>query len=334
MAEKLKKVVVIHQGALGDLINTLPALTTIREISDELIGMGSSYLRLLEHCQLVNRFFNPEPISFYRLFLKEFEPKDSLQKIFAETDLVISWLGKSSENYQKNLSKLAKRITIFKGSFPPPPGSEHITKILAQPLIQLGIEITDFTPRLNLPDEKNRGFSAKFGKFFALHPGSGSAQKNLPLDIFAELLDALFELYPKRKLLLLLGEAEQVLGFELLKKIPKPIPPQIQIVNNLDLISLAYLLKSAELYLGMDSGITHLASALGTKTIAIFAPTDPKVWAPPQKWVRVVASDYPCAPCPDEKRRNCQELFCWKGINKDEVLKKIRSLTGEEEIGN
>jgi len=331
MAEKLKKVVIIHQGALGDLINTLPGIQALRSACDELIAIGNSYFRLLEHCQLVNRFFHPEAVGFYRLFLKEFQPEDSLQKIFADAELALSWLGRSSENYQKNLSKLANRITIFKGSFPPPPGSEHITKILAQPIIQSGIEITDFIPRMSLPDEKSRDFCAKFGRFFALHPGSGSAKKNLPVDIFAELLSALSELYPDRKLILLLGHAEQVPGFELLKKIPKPVLTQAQIINNLDLISLAYLLKSAELYLGMDSGVTHLASALGAKTLTIFGPTDPKLWAPPQKWARALASDYPCAPCSDEKRRNCQELFCWKQINKDKILKKLKSLLETKE---
>jgi heptosyltransferase-3 len=47
-----------------------------------------------------------------------------------------------------------------------------------------------------------------------------------------------------------------------------------------DLFELACWIATARLYIGNDSGITHLAAAVGTPVIAIFISTDPKVWAP------------------------------------------------------
>ena len=47
-----------------------------------------------------------------------------------------------------------------------------------------------------------------------------------------------------------------------------------------NLYDLACWLATARLYIGNDSGITHLAAAVGVPTIAIFMTTDPRVWAP------------------------------------------------------
>jgi heptosyltransferase-3 len=55
-----------------------------------------------------------------------------------------------------------------------------------------------------------------------------------------------------------------------------------------DLFDLARFLAGARAYIGNDSGITHLAAAVGIPTIALFGPTDPAVWAPRGKAVRVI----------------------------------------------
>ena len=54
-----------------------------------------------------------------------------------------------------------------------------------------------------------------------------------------------------------------------------------------DLYELACWLARARLYIGNDSGITHLAAAAGTPVLALFGPTDPAVWAPRGPNVRV-----------------------------------------------
>jgi ADP-heptose:LPS heptosyltransferase len=56
-----------------------------------------------------------------------------------------------------------------------------------------------------------------------------------------------------------------------------------------DLYELACWIRSARVYVGNDSGITHLAAAAGAPVVAIFGPTDPAVWAPRGDRVRVIA---------------------------------------------
>jgi len=53
------------------------------------------------------------------------------------------------------------------------------------------------------------------------------------------------------------------------------------LVNGLSLSQVVALLSRCDVYLGNDSGITHLAAALGIETVAIFGPTDPVQWGPP-----------------------------------------------------
>jgi ADP-heptose:LPS heptosyltransferase len=56
-----------------------------------------------------------------------------------------------------------------------------------------------------------------------------------------------------------------------------------------DLYELACRLATARVYIGNDSGITHLAAAVGTPVVAVFGPTDPSIWAPRGDQIRVIA---------------------------------------------
>ncbi|MGA2213983.1 MAG: glycosyltransferase family 9 protein, partial [Bryobacteraceae bacterium] len=111
------------------------------------------------------------------------------------------------------------------------------------------------------------------GNFAMIHPFSGSERKNWPLDRFREL--ALRLALPVRWC----AGPEETLPRELMSD-------ALRFEN---LYELARWLRSARVYIGNDSGITHLAAAVGTPVVAIFGPTDPAVWAPRGERVRVVS---------------------------------------------
>jgi ADP-heptose:LPS heptosyltransferase len=87
-----------------------------------------------------------------------------------------------------------------------------------------------------------------------VNTGSGSAKKNWPH--FAELM----------------GRLDRA------KDLPR----------NLTLRELPQILRSCRAYIGNDSGITHLAAYLGCPTIALFGPTDPRVWGPIGRRARII----------------------------------------------
>jgi ADP-heptose:LPS heptosyltransferase len=102
----------------------------------------------------------------------------------------------------------------------------------------------------------------------AIHPFSGSKRKNWPLAGYQELAR---RLSPK-KVEWVVGPEEQLEGAHRFEKLDE----------------LAAWLGGAKLYIGNDSGITHLAAALGIPTLALFGPTDPAKWAPRGENVRVL----------------------------------------------
>ena len=115
----------------------------------------------------------------------------------------------------------------------------------------------------------------------ALHPGSGSARKNWPLERWREVTVAL-----PGPITVILGEAElETRGPALTALLTDPrVVPAI----NLRLETLVAQLARCALFLGHDSGISHLAAATGIPCLLLFGPTDPSLWAPPASTVRVL----------------------------------------------
>jgi ADP-heptose:LPS heptosyltransferase len=103
--------------------------------------------------------------------------------------------------------------------------------------------------------------------YVAVHPGSGSASKNWPLERFRECAERLAGAAPW---LFVAGPAEAALT------------PPTGAVNAREwpLRALGAALARAGLFIGNDSGASHLAAAAGAPTLALFGPTDPALWAP------------------------------------------------------
>jgi heptosyltransferase-2 len=91
----------------------------------------------------------------------------------------------------------------------------------------------------------------------------------------------------KRRLLLVAGEADEAPLACLRRVLPNE---KIRIAQNLPLPALANLLQNCSRFIGHDSGISHLAAAVGTPSLLLFGPTDPAIWAPQNPPVRVLRS--------------------------------------------
>jgi len=127
----------------------------------------------------------------------------------------------------------------------------------------------------NLPRKENLA---------VLHPGSGSSKKNPPFELFERI-----ESYLQKegfKVLFLAGEAEDwLIG---LKK---------NLFFSQDLLEIAYFLSEAALFVGNDSGISHLASYLGVKSFVFFGPSDEVIFRPIGEKVHLIKKELPCRPC-------------------------------------
>ena len=153
----------------------------------------------------------------------------------------------------------------------PPAGSGHAATWLAGLIDAASAPLPSLRPR---PEDLEQA-RAWLGKlpvgFLALHPGSGSPAKNWPPDRFARLARALS---PDKPWLLVAGPADTEAAGALAAE------PGALLAERVPLRVLGALLSRAGLYIGNDSGISHLAAAYAAPTLALFGPTDPAVWRP------------------------------------------------------
>jgi ADP-heptose:LPS heptosyltransferase len=162
---------------------------------------------------------------------------------------------------------------------------------------------------------KNAGESRPFG---AIHPGSGSPHKNWPLERFLETAEILRDLY-QVQLIFLLGPVEQESGLILNGIQARGWP----VIRGLPLPLLAGVLSLCAGYLGNDSGVSHLAAALGVPTVVLFGPTDPAFWSPQGPAVRILKPSIHCAPCDRETMLSCPDKACLGDLDVKQVLEVI-----------
>lgn len=155
-------------------------------------------------------------------------------------------------------------------------------------------------------------------RILALVPGSGAKEKNWPLR-FYQVVAEWWEKKLGGKTLVVLGPVEE-------EREEEALWSNALVVRGLDLGKLAPLLARCHLYIGNDSGVTHLAAALGVETIALFGPTDPSQWAPLGERVTVITRRVSCSPCADSVRKQCSHRECLTGLSPSDVLIRIEEV--------
>jgi ADP-heptose:LPS heptosyltransferase len=281
-----RRILAIRAGALGDTILSLPSLRALRKLvgtEGELDFAGTEpAATLVQGGGLASRVFSIERAPFRTLFQESADV--SFLRPYA---LVVAW--SSAPLLERKLAPLG--IPLLQSSPEPPPGT-HASDHLYRSLAPLSIVPPAPPPELDLDPESEetaREFLGRSGldplDFAAIHPSSGSPRKNWPSENFAELFRHLDG--GGRRVLWIEGEADRDVVGPLVREAQSPV------ARDLPLKTLAGVLALAAGFVGNDSGVTHLAAAVGTPTIALFGPTDPSIWAPRGRWVRVVSHASP-----------------------------------------
>ncbi|GAB6184040.1 glycosyltransferase family 9 protein [Thermodesulfovibrio hydrogeniphilus] len=106
---------------------------------------------------------------------------------------------------------------------------------------------------------------------------------------------------------------------------------KVTLFENKPIREVASLIKALNLFISNDSGLMHIAAAVGTPVLAIFGPTNPNFVRPWGVKHKVVRAELPCSPCfyysPKPLKCKINDKFkCLKEISVDEVLKSVESL--------
>lgn len=289
----MKRILIIRGGAIGDFILTLPALKALREAYDQ------AHIEILGYPHIAaladNRFYanavrSIEYGALSRFFARGAELPDQLAEYFAGFDLIVSYLYDPDLIFQTNLERTGAR-DIIKG---PAKLTEHAhaARQLAEPMVA-DLELAfPGTSAAIYPSAQDREFAGSFlrnlaAPMVAIHPGSGSDRKNWPLSNWLELGNRLLSSTDfAGSILIVTGEADELQASRLQSAWKNP---RVRFAHHLPLTHLAAVLETT-VFVGHDSGISHLAAAAGATCVLLFGPTNPEVWAPHGDHVEVIRS--------------------------------------------
>ena len=288
------RILVIRGGAIGDFVLTLPAIRLLRE------NFPHVHLEILGYKHIValaeGRFYADATRSIEygglsRFFIPGTELPEDLVEYFSSFQQIVSYLYDPDRFFEGNLRR--EGVRYFLHGSPTLDDSAHAAQQLARPLESLALYLEDKAPVL-FPSEADRDFAAAFiqrafprsdGPLIALHPGSGGERKNWPATQWAALGETLFRLAPTARVLLVGGEADDA---QLAHLRHAWADRAIHSAVHLPLPELAAILQRTRLFLGHDSGISHIAAAVGAPSLLLFGPTDPDIWAPLSPHVTII----------------------------------------------
>lgn len=277
MSRTEAKILVIRGGAIGDFILTLPVFAALRQQfpDAQLEVLGYPHIAQLALAgRLVSRVQSIEARSLASFFARGGELAGELVTYFAGFALIISYLYDPDEIFKTNVSRCTRAQFIAGPHRPDDQSSVHATEVFLKPLERLAIFEADATPRLDVA----RAFetTTSTGRWLAVHPGSGSEEKNWPEAKWTELLQQLMKT-TSLKLLIVGGEAER----DRLDRLARAIPAtRFKILRGAPLSELARWLASCVGFIGHDSGISHLAAAVGVRSLILWGQTSETVWHP------------------------------------------------------
>lgn len=270
---------ILRGGAIGDFIATLPVLQALRaqwpEARIEIWGYPH-IAELAVASGLAQSVVSLDRAEMARFFVPEPQFTDAQVAVLRSFDLVFNYLHDPVGQVRSNLL-LAGAKQVLSGS--PIIKRGPAVPFLLEPLQALAIYETDLVPALDFPEKlrspgrerlRSRGLR---GKPVVVHPGSGSPAKNWPVERYVEIARRLGE--GGREVVAILGEADAAEAAALARALP-----ELPVLDRLSLVELAATLAECGAYLGNDSGITHLAAAVGLPVVALFGPSDADVWAP------------------------------------------------------
>ncbi len=279
----MRKILVIRGGALGDFILTMPVLAALRghfpQYSIEVLG-DPRFASLAIAGGLADRASALESPALAGFFAPSGSLFPAAAEYFTGFDLIISYLYDPERTFQSNISKCSPAKFIAGPHRPDEALNTHAAEQLLRPLESLGIRDTEPRPRLTLAMCKAR----LEGHWLAMHPGSGSEQKNWPETKWNELLQLLARTTEWR-FLLIGGEAEGSRCQRLAADLP---PGRAAIGQDLPLAELAGKMASCAGFIGHDSGITHLAAALDLPGLVLWGPTSETTWRPRSERIKII----------------------------------------------
>ena len=278
------RVLVVRGGAIGDFILTLPVFSALRETFrsaaiGSLAPVGRGQLAMA--AGLADEIQDLDGRGWAEFFVSDGDLDPERVIWLSQFDLIISFLHDPEGVWVNNLKRISSARLLQGCSRPSENGKLHASAVLLSVLEEVGISGLDSVPQIDVEATDPDRY------VLAVHPGSGSESKNWPEVKWLQFLTQWLAGNSGR-VLVVGGEAEAVklIG---LKRVIDPV--RVDFLENESLPVLAGALKSSQIFVGHDSGVSHLAAALGIKSVILWGATNRAVWGPQHHHVRFIQSD-------------------------------------------
>jgi len=286
-----RTVVILHPGALGDVVLAVPAMRRLLArfplhrsllISNEPIG------RFLLECRMIDAWIPVQGAACTDLFAGSVPASTELGCWLKACDCAVAWITDEGGTFATALRCCGVREMRIQSPFSPELKAmqqgdrflETIGETVGDGSFDVGMQLpSDLVERGHVHLERMGIPSDR--PIVLIHPGSGSRRKCVNPEVLALAMEQ-FQRENMRPLILEgPSDRESVAGLS-------SLVPAVPVIAVGDLSIIACLLARSVLYIGNDSGMTHLAALLAVPTIALFGPTDPERWAPRGSHVKVL----------------------------------------------
>jgi hypothetical protein len=270
----LPRILIVHPGALGDVLQAVPALRGLRA-PGRLTFAGQPRLgRLLVALGVADESRAFDGLGLEALFTDAPAPP-TVTAFLGGFTRVVSWFGSRDATYRARLAALVVDAVVA------PPVPDDDTPVWRHLVATLGADARLGAPavapiRLDAPPSGSPGL--------LVHPGSGGAWKQWPAERFAEVIATVTA---RHALAVTVheGPADRAAVEALLARLDRPVERLVEP----ELPALAVALAGSRAYLGGDSGISHLAAAVGAPSVILFPPAHLPRWTPWSPAARPVA---------------------------------------------
>ncbi len=234
---------------------------------------------------MVDRVASLDQAGMAQLFARDGAPDAACSDYIRSFDVLVSYLYDPDGVFRANLDRAGARQVVY-GS--PLAGEGHMVEHLLAPLAELALfPEGELAPELTMPADVVRAGRAwldghGLGAAVAIHPGSGSPGKNWPASHFLELAGRV-SARTRAEPFFIVGEADRELAGVLGEAVPRA-----PLLRNRSLVEVAGVLSCVDAYVGNDSGITHIAGAVGAPVVALFGGHSSATWHPRGRLVRIL----------------------------------------------
>ncbi len=326
-----------HPGAFGDGILALKTVHVLKkQFPDHLVvWFGHKELgEVLVACQEVHQAYSFDDIHFLTSG-KSVHVEGIISNLFKRCDRAVGWMDDSDGTWKRHFFEVGIETVMIR--------SPHDLRLKAHHMADRYLEILepwlvgengcsqredDFSEEAPLAFPgigKSDTFDSSQGPLIVLHPGSGSPYKCAPSRVLATLASGLMA-EPGRRLCVVGGPADH----ESVRQLEAELSSiEITFLQEMDLLTMSRFIRQANLFIGHDSGLSHLAAGFGVPSLLFFGPTDPTQWAPQGAHVTVMRNVCQCEG--DEAIKQCSDRSCLS-FSVDDALSYAKSLFSGKQI--